>query len=148
MRTESKHSALSSPIPRLLKRKMYKEELEPNWPGPDKVTQFLSSACCGFFLPIQLRDVCLLIIALFPIQLWDWDMWMRVDSIRKSRSVCLLTLPGTAGHMFHSDLQGVHHPRYFQNLPLWSLRAQHESLLPGRAGSHPTPLLRSRVCGQ
>ena len=42
----------------LLKRKMFKGELEPIWPSPDK--------------------------------LWDWDMWMRIDEIRKERYPILL----------------------------------------------------------
>lgn len=37
-----------------MKKKLFKDELEPNWPGSDKF--------------------------------WDWDMWMRMPSIRKGAS--------------------------------------------------------------
>ena len=45
---------------RLLKRKMFKEELEPNWPGPDKVISvivilLLDNKCYGLVLHIHVR---------------------------------------------------------------------------------------------
>ena len=53
---------------------MYKEELEPNWPGPDKVRREGYDS----FVPN---------VFFYCLQLWDWDMWMRLDVIRKNRLV-------------------------------------------------------------
>lgn len=63
----------------ILKRKMYKEELEPNWPGPDK--------------------------------LWDWDMWMRLDVIRKNRECIIPDISRT----YHFGSSGLNMNPYFQD---------------------------------
>lgn len=63
---------------RLLKRQLFKEELEPNWPGPDK--------------------------------LWDWDMWMRLDVIRKGRECVIPDISRT----YHFGASGLNMNPYFQ----------------------------------
>ena len=72
----------------MLKRTLFKEELEPNWPGPDKVGTIHSVAVDR---TVECYSGCLRAAsccyhALIPWQLWDWDMWMRLDVIRKHRS--------------------------------------------------------------
>ncbi|XP_065904612.1 protein O-linked-mannose beta-1,2-N-acetylglucosaminyltransferase 1-like [Dysidea avara] len=62
----------------LLKRKMFKEELEPIWPTPDK--------------------------------LWDWDMWMRIDEIRKERECIIPDVSRT----YHFGNSGTNVNPYFQ----------------------------------
>lgn len=67
----------------VLSRKLYKEELEPQWPGPEK--------------------------------LWDWDMWMRTDYIRKGRECVIPDISRT----FHFGKSGTNmnpyfHDRYFK----------------------------------
>lgn len=78
-------------LPRMLKRTLFKEELEPNWPGPDKVGTVHREAVSTTVEVFQWLHMCsklfsLLYILLSPWQLWDWDMWMRLDVIRKHRS--------------------------------------------------------------
>lgn len=63
---------------RLLKRQLFKEELEPNWPSPDK--------------------------------LWDWDMWMRLDIIRKGRECIIPDVSRT----YHFGASGLNMNPYFQ----------------------------------
>ncbi len=63
---------------RLLKRQLFKEELEPNWPSPDK--------------------------------LWDWDMWMRLDVIRKGRECIIPDVSRT----YHFGASGLNMNPYFQ----------------------------------
>lgn len=65
-------------MPRLLKRQLFKEELEPNWPSPDK--------------------------------LWDWDMWMRLDVIRKGRECIIPDVSRT----YHFGASGLNMNPYFQ----------------------------------
>lgn len=60
----------------MLKRTLFKKELEPNWPGPDKVS----------WLHVQCSTVAVVNQYLVHVQLWDWDMWMRLNVIRKDRS--------------------------------------------------------------
>ena len=68
----------STLFPRLLKRQLFKEELEPNWPSPDK--------------------------------LWDWDMWMRLDVIRKGRECIIPDVSRT----YHFGASGLNMNPYFQ----------------------------------
>ena len=63
---------------RLLKRQLFKEELEPKWPSPDK--------------------------------LWDWDMWMRLDVIRKGRECIIPDVSRT----YHFGASGLNMNPYFQ----------------------------------
>lgn len=62
----------------MLKRTLFKEELEANWPGPDK--------------------------------LWDWDMWMRTDAIRKDRECVIPDVSRT----YHFGASGLNMNPYFQ----------------------------------
>ncbi|XP_019858766.1 PREDICTED: protein O-linked-mannose beta-1,2-N-acetylglucosaminyltransferase 1-like [Amphimedon queenslandica] len=62
----------------LLSRKLFKEELEPQWPSPDK--------------------------------LWDWDMWMRTDFIRKDRECVIPDVSRT----YHFGASGLNMNPYFQ----------------------------------
>ncbi|CAI8010201.1 Protein O-linked-mannose beta-1,2-N-acetylglucosaminyltransferase 1, partial [Geodia barretti] len=62
----------------MLKRSLYKNELEPNWPSPDK--------------------------------LWDWDMWMRLDVIRKGRECIVPDVSRT----YHFGASGLNMNPYFQ----------------------------------
>eukprot|EP01147_Barroeca_monosierra_P009247 gene9247-1529_t len=64
----------------MLSRKLFKDELEPKWPGPDK--------------------------------LWDWDMWMRTDDIRKDRECIIPDVSRT----FHFGSSGLNVNDYFQQL--------------------------------
>ncbi|XP_065904729.1 protein O-linked-mannose beta-1,2-N-acetylglucosaminyltransferase 1-like isoform X2 [Dysidea avara] len=64
----------------LLKRKMFKEELEPIWPTPDK--------------------------------LWDWDMWMRMDGVRKERECIIPDVSRT----YHFGNSGTNVNPYFQEV--------------------------------
>ena len=71
----------------MLKRSLFKDELEPNWPSPDKVnilTQYDNK-----------NSVLTIYFYVNSIQLWDWDMWMRLDVIRKGRYSTLFTPPLT-----------------------------------------------------
>jgi beta-1,2-N-acetylglucosaminyltransferase len=64
----------------LLSRKLFKEELEPQWPAPDK--------------------------------LWDWDMWMRTDFIRKGRECVIPDISRT----YHFGATGLNMNPYFQTV--------------------------------
>eukprot|EP00055_Hartaetosiga_balthica_P010437 m.44457 g.44457 ORF g.44457 m.44457 type:complete len:716 (+) comp7171_c0_seq2:129-2276(+) len=64
----------------MLSRKLFKEELEPQWPGADK--------------------------------LWDWDMWMRNNAIRKERECIIPDISRT----FHFGASGLNVNDYFQKL--------------------------------
>ncbi|ELU12459.1 hypothetical protein CAPTEDRAFT_154180 [Capitella teleta] len=64
----------------ILKRSLYKEELEANWPTPEKQ--------------------------------WDWDMWMRLPSIRKNRE-CLVP---DVSRTYHFGSKGLNMNTYFQEL--------------------------------
>ena len=62
-----------------MKRQLFKEELEPNWPSPSK--------------------------------LWDWDMWMRLDVIRKGRECIIPDVSRT----YHFGASGLNMNPYFQD---------------------------------
>jgi len=64
----------------ILKRSLYKEELEPKWPTPDKM--------------------------------WDWDMWMRLDEIRKGRECIVPDVSRT----YHFGSSGLNMNSYFQDV--------------------------------
>ncbi|XP_074640445.1 protein O-linked-mannose beta-1,2-N-acetylglucosaminyltransferase 1-like [Tubulanus polymorphus] len=64
----------------LLKRSVYKDELEPNWPTPEK--------------------------------LWDWDMWMRTNEVRKGRECIIPDVSRT----YHFGSKGLNMNPYFQEL--------------------------------
>jgi len=64
----------------ILKRSLYKEELEPKWPTPDKM--------------------------------WDWDMWMRLDEIRKGRE-CIVP---DVSRSYHFGSSGLNMNSYFQDV--------------------------------
>lgn len=63
----------------MLSRKLYKDELEPQWPSPDK--------------------------------LWDWDMWMRNEGIRKSRE-CIIP---DVSRSYHFGAKGLNMNPYFHS---------------------------------
>lgn len=64
----------------LLKRDLYKQELEPNWPTPEKQ--------------------------------WDWDMWMRMNSVRKDRECVVPDISRT----FHFGSRGINMNSYFHEV--------------------------------
>ncbi|KAK2161829.1 hypothetical protein NP493_1555g00009 [Ridgeia piscesae] len=64
----------------VLKRSLYKQELEPNWPTPEKQ--------------------------------WDWDMWMRLPSVRKDRECIVPDVSRT----YHFGSKGINMNTYFQEL--------------------------------
>jgi len=64
----------------ILKRSLYKEELEPKWPTPEK--------------------------------LWDWDMWMRLPSVRKARECIVPDISRT----YHFGSKGLNMNTYFQEV--------------------------------
>ncbi|KAL5487412.1 hypothetical protein EMCRGX_G020007 [Ephydatia muelleri] len=64
----------------ILKRDLFKKELEPIWPGPDK--------------------------------LWDWDMWMRTDEVRKGRECIIPDVSRT----YHFGSSGLNMNPYFQEV--------------------------------
>ncbi|XP_078317991.1 protein O-linked-mannose beta-1,2-N-acetylglucosaminyltransferase 1-like [Crassostrea virginica] len=64
----------------LLKRKLFKEELEKQWPSPDKQ--------------------------------WDWDMWMRLPTMRKKRECVIPDISRT----YHFGSKGLNMNPYFQEL--------------------------------
>lgn len=63
----------------ILKRSLYKEELEPKWPTPEKM--------------------------------WDWDMWMRMPEVRKSRECIIPEVSRT----YHFGSSGLNMNSYFQD---------------------------------
>lgn len=64
----------------MLKRDLYKQELEPRWPGPERPH--------------------------------DWDMWIRMEAIRKGRECIIPDVSRT----FHFGSAGTNINSYFQNL--------------------------------
>jgi len=64
----------------ILKRSLYKEELESKWPTPDKM--------------------------------WDWDMWMRLDEIRRGRECIVPDVSRT----YHFGSSGLNMNSYFQDV--------------------------------
>jgi len=64
----------------ILKRSLYKEELEPKWPTPERM--------------------------------WDWDMWMRLDEIRKGRECVVPDVSRT----YHFGSSGLNMNSYFQDV--------------------------------
>lgn len=67
----------------MLSRKLFTQELEPQWPGPDKR--------------------------------WDWDMWMRLERVRRGRECIVPDISRT----FHFGSNGLNvnsalHERYFR----------------------------------
>ena len=64
----------------VLKRSLYKDELEPNWPTPEKF--------------------------------WDWDMWMRLPTVRKDRECIIPDISRT----YHFGSKGINMNTYFQEL--------------------------------
>lgn len=64
----------------LLKRKLYKGELESQWPTPEK--------------------------------LWDWDMWLRTNHIRKNRECIIPDISRT----YHFGSRGLNMNPYFQDV--------------------------------
>lgn len=64
----------------LLKKSLYKNELEPNWPSVDKR--------------------------------WDWDMWMRLPSVRKGRECLYPDISRT----YHFGTKGLNMNPYFQEM--------------------------------
>ncbi|XP_054280090.1 protein O-linked-mannose beta-1,2-N-acetylglucosaminyltransferase 1-like isoform X1 [Macrosteles quadrilineatus] len=63
----------------LLKRSLYKLELEPKWPSPEKM--------------------------------WDWDMWMRMNEVRKGRECVVPEVSRT----YHFGSSGLNMNSYFQD---------------------------------
>lgn len=64
----------------VLKRSLFKNELEPNWPTPE--------------------------------QQWDWDMWMRLPTVRKGRE-CLIP---DVSRTYHFGSKGLNMNPYFQEI--------------------------------
>ncbi|KAF2365653.1 Glycosyl transferase family 13 [Trinorchestia longiramus] len=64
----------------MLKRSLYKEELEAKWPTPEKM--------------------------------WDWDMWMRLPEVRKSRECIVPDVSRT----YHFGSSGLNMNSYFQDI--------------------------------
>ena len=46
------------------------------------------------------------------LQLWDWDMWMRLPSVRKDRECIIPDVSRT----YHFGSQGLHMNTFFQEL--------------------------------
>lgn len=72
----------------MMKKSLFVEELEPQWPSPDK--------------------------------LWDWDMWMRHDMIRKSRECVIPDISRT----YHFGSTGLNVNPYFQEIYFQSHKLQ------------------------
>ncbi|KAL5022574.1 hypothetical protein ScPMuIL_001729 [Solemya velum] len=64
----------------MLSKKLYKDELEPQWPTPEKQ--------------------------------WDWDMWMRTNTIRKDRECIIPDISRT----YHFGSRGLNMNPYFQEV--------------------------------
>jgi beta-1,2-N-acetylglucosaminyltransferase len=64
----------------ILKRSLYKEELEPKWPTPEKM--------------------------------WDWDMWMRLEEVRRGRECIVPEVSRT----YHFGSSGLNMNSYFQDV--------------------------------
>uniref|UniRef100_K1QGB6 Alpha-1,3-mannosyl-glycoprotein 2-beta-N-acetylglucosaminyltransferase n=1 Tax=Magallana gigas TaxID=29159 RepID=K1QGB6_MAGGI len=64
----------------LKKKKLFKDELEKQWPSSDKQ--------------------------------WDWDMWMRLPTVRKNRE-CII--PGVS-RTYHFGSKGLNMNLYFQEV--------------------------------
>jgi len=47
-----------------------------------------------------------------PCQMWDWDMWMRHDAIRKSRECIIPDVSRT----YHFGSKGLNINPYFQEI--------------------------------
>ncbi|XP_071522133.1 protein O-linked-mannose beta-1,2-N-acetylglucosaminyltransferase 1-like [Panulirus ornatus] len=63
----------------ILKRSLYKDELEPKWPTPEKM--------------------------------WDWDMWMRLNEVRRGRECIVPDVSRT----YHFGSSGLNMNSYFQD---------------------------------
>ncbi|XP_073646424.1 protein O-linked-mannose beta-1,2-N-acetylglucosaminyltransferase 1 isoform X4 [Tursiops truncatus] len=73
----------------VLRKSLYKEELEPKWPTPEKS------------LPCP--------------QLWDWDMWMRMPEQRRGRE-CIIPDISRSYHfgIVGLNMNGYFHEAYFK----------------------------------
>lgn len=89
----------------VLRRSLYKEELEPKWPTPEKVPWQARVSASGSPTDsesLKLRN-------LVHPQLWDWDMWMRMPEQRRGRE-CIIP---DVSRSYHFGIVGLNMNGYF-----------------------------------
>ena len=89
----------------VLRKSLYKEELEPKWPTPEKVPWQGRVGRLG--IPCQLEP--LNSHCLPHCQLWDWDMWMRMPEQRRGRE-CIIP---DVSRSYHFGIVGLNMNGYF-----------------------------------
>lgn len=89
----------------VLRRSLYKEELEPKWPTPEKVAW--QARVSGLASPSDLESLNLR--NLVHPQLWDWDMWMRMPEQRRGRE-CVIP---DVSRSYHFGIVGLNMNGYF-----------------------------------
>ena len=89
----------------VLRKSLYKEELEPKWPTPEKVPWQGRVGRLG--IPCQLKP--LNSQCLPRCQLWDWDMWMRMPEQRRGRE-CIIP---DVSRSYHFGIVGLNMNGYF-----------------------------------
>lgn len=116
----------------LLKKSLYKDELEPKWPTPEKVLPSHTLCLCFSMFGVwggggSLRRRARLTPSshVSALQLWDWDMWMRMAEQRKGRE-CVIP---DVSRSYHFGIIGLNMNGYFHV----------------RTGTAPPPVFRSTV---
>ena len=89
----------------VLRKSLYKEELEPKWPTPEKVSW--QGRVSGLGSPTSLEPLNLQNLP-WP-QLWDWDMWMRMPEQRRGRE-CIIP---DVSRSYHFGIVGLNMNGYF-----------------------------------
>lgn len=89
----------------VLRKSLYKEELEPKWPTPEKVPW--QGKGSGLESPTSSKP---LHLHHLPCpQLWDWDMWMRMPEQRRGRE-CIIP---DVSRSYHFGIVGLNMNGYF-----------------------------------
>ena len=89
----------------VLRKSLYKEELEPKWPTPEKVPW--QGRVSGLESPPSSKP---LNHHNLPCpQLWDWDMWMRMPEQRRGRE-CIIP---DVSRSYHFGIVGLNMNGYF-----------------------------------
>lgn len=89
----------------VLRKSLYKEELEPKWPTPEKVF-------CQGGVSEQGSSTSSKSLNLHNLpcpQLWDWDMWMRMPEQRRGRE-CIIP---DVSRSYHFGIVGLNMNGYF-----------------------------------
>ena len=89
----------------VLRKSLYKEELEPKWPTPEKVPW--QGRVSGLKSPTSSKPHNSQ--SLPRPQLWDWDMWMRMPEQRRGRE-CIIP---DISRSYHFGIVGLNMNGYF-----------------------------------